>query len=90
MDCNSTVFDLAAIAIVLSLRSNSMIAALGGAGLIDASNRVGMSMLLSDNRLTAVTQLFFVPLDRFEKTLQRPRFGIESQRNRLDTFSRHI
>ena len=90
MDCHSTVFDLAAIAIVLSLRSDGMVSALGGAGLIDAPDRVGMSMLLSDNRLTAVTQFFFVPLDRFEKTLQRPRFGIESQRDSLDTFSLYV
>lgn len=90
MDSHSTVFNLTAIAIVLSLRSDGMVAALGCAGLIDAPNRVGMSMLLSDNRLTAVTQFFFVPLNRFEKTLQRSRFGIESQRDGLDTFSLHI
>ena len=44
-----------------------------------------MGVIFGDDLLAAVAKLFFIPLDRFEKTLQRPRRRAERH---SDGFSR--
>ena len=87
MHTDDAVFDLAAIAVVLSLHAHGVVAALGRARLINASNRFGMRMLLGNNCMTTIAKLLFIPLNRFKKPLERPRFSIETQRHGFDAFS---
>lgn len=42
-----------------------------------------MGMVLGDGLLAAIPEFFFIPLDRFEEPLQRPRRRLESQRDGL-------
>lgn len=49
-----------------------------------------MSVLLGHHPLAAVKQFFFIPLDRFEKALQRPRRGPGLQGDRLGRFAVQI
>jgi hypothetical protein len=69
MNSHHAVVHLAAVAVVLSPNSHRLGTALGRARLVHDADGFGMSMLLGDDLLTAVSQLFLVPLDRFEKTL---------------------
>jgi hypothetical protein len=69
MNSHDAVVHLAAVAVVLSSNSHGLCAALGRARLVHDADGVGMSMVLGDDLLTAVSQLFLIPLDRFEKTL---------------------
>lgn len=47
-------------------------------------------MLAGHQLLTAVAELHFVPLNRFEKPLQRPRSNSPSERHRFDILALHI
>jgi hypothetical protein len=69
MNTHHTVVDFAAIAVVLPAHAHRMLAALGRARLVDATDRLGMSVLLGDDLLAAVVEFLFIPLDRFEKAL---------------------
>lgn len=71
MDSHDAVFDLATIAVVLATGADSLLSALGGAGLVNAADSFLVGMVSGDNLLATVTELLFIPLDRFEKTLQR-------------------
>jgi hypothetical protein len=69
MDSHDAVVHLAPVAVVLSAHAYRLGAALGRTRLVHDAHGLGMSMVLGDDLLTAVSQLFLVPLDRFEKTL---------------------
>ena len=90
MHTHGAVLDFAAIAVVLSLDSHRMVAALGRTGLINGTNRIGMSMLFGDNGLTSIAKFFFIPPNRFEKSLERAWLRIELQRDCFDAFSMHV
>lgn len=87
MHTHDAVLDFAAIAVVLSLNSHRLVAALGRTGLINATDRIGMSMLLGDNGLTSIAKFFFIPLNRFEKPLERAWFRVESKGDCFNAFS---
>jgi len=87
MHTDDAVLDFAAIAVVLSLGSHRVVTTLGRTGLINATDRVGMSMFFGDDGLTSIAKFFFVPLNRFEKSLQRAWFRIEPQRDCFDAFT---
>lgn len=90
MHTHGAVLDLAAIAVVLSLDSHRMVAALGRTGLINGTNRIGMSMLFGDNSLTSIAKFFFIPPNRFKKPLERAWLRIELKRDCFDAFSMHV
>jgi len=83
MHPNNTVFDLAAIAVVLSGDADSIVTSLGGPGLIHTTDGLGMGVLGRHDLLAPVPQFLFVPLDRFEETLQRPRLRLRLYRDPL-------
>ncbi len=62
-DIVDTVFDLAPVSVVLPLDSRSVVAALGRARLVNASNRSGIGMFGGDDRLATITKFLFVPND---------------------------
>jgi hypothetical protein len=45
-----------------------------------------MSVLPANDPLAAVSRLLFIPFDRFEEPLQRPRCGLRLQGDRLGRF----
>ncbi len=69
MNCDRTVVDLTPAAVPLATGSNGLVAALGRARLVDAADRVGMGMVCGDDLLTPISELLFIPLNRFEKAL---------------------
>jgi hypothetical protein len=69
MNAHDTVVDLPAVSIPLPTDAHRVLATLGRARLVHATDGFGMSMVLGDNLLAAISQLLFIPLDRFEKAL---------------------
>ena len=69
MNAHNTIVDFPTVAIPLATGTHGLFAALGGAGLVHATDGLGVGMLLGNNLLAAVSELLFIPLDRFEKTL---------------------
>ena len=77
MNSHDTIIDLASAAVVLPADAHGMPTALGRARLVHAADRVGVGMIFDDDLLAAISELFFIPLDPFEETLQGPRRGLE-------------
>lgn len=69
MNAHNTVVHLPTVAIVLTTGAHRFLAALGRAGLIHATDRLGVRMVLDHDLLASISQLFLIPLDRFEKAL---------------------
>lgn len=69
MNAHHAVVDLSPVAIVLPTNAHGLPTALGRAGLIHAADRLGRGVLGSDNLLAAVSEFFFIPLDRFKEPL---------------------
>lgn len=69
MHAHHAIVNLPAIAIVLPTDARGLLAALGRARLVDAANRPWMGVLGGHDLLAAISQLFFIPLDRFEEPL---------------------
>ncbi len=90
MNTHNTVVDLPSVAIPLAGNSHGRSAALGRARLVHATDRLGVGMILGDDLLAAISKLLFIPLDRFEKALQRPRRGLELQADRLGRLAVQI
>ena len=90
MDCHNRVVDLPAVAVPLTGNSHGRFAALGSARLVHATDRLGMGMILGNDLLASIAEFLFIPLDRFEKALQRPRRGLELQGDGLSRFSVQI
>lgn len=71
MHSHDAIVDLAAVAIVLSRGAHGFAATLADAGLVHAADGLGMRVVSDHQLLAAVSQFFFIPLDRFEEALQR-------------------
>ena len=69
MNGNHTVVDLTPVAVPLATGPNGLVAALGRARLVHATDRVGVGMLCDNDLLAPVSELLFIPLNRFEKAL---------------------
>jgi hypothetical protein len=69
MDTHHAVVQLPSVAVVLSSHANRVVAALADPRFIHAADGFWISMIASHNLLATISQLFFIPLDRFEKTL---------------------
>lgn len=69
MHAHDAVVYFAAAAAPLPLDTYRVLTALGYCRLIHHAEGVRVSMVLSHNLLAAVSQSFFIPLDRFEKAL---------------------
>jgi len=89
-DVVDAVLDLAAVAVVLTLHTRGLTAALGGAGFIDHADRRRVRVLAGHQLLAAVAEPLLVPGDGLKKTLQRPRRNLLIQRDRLDILALHI
>ena len=83
MNSHHTIVDLATVAVVLPTDAHSMLATLGRARLVHATDRLGMGMILDNDLLAAISECFFIPLDRFEESLPRPRRRLELQSDRF-------
>lgn len=79
MHSHHAVVDLPTISVPLSIGTHRLLATLGRAGLVHAADGVDVGMLFRNELLAPVSELLFIPLDRFEKALQRPRRGLELQ-----------
>ncbi len=90
MNADHTVVDLASVAVPLARGPHGLFAALGRARLIHAADGFWVSVLPGHDLLASVSQLLFIPLDRFEKTLQCPRRGLELQRDGLGRLAVQI
>ncbi len=69
MNPHNTVVDFPAVAIVLSPNAHRIFAAFRRARLVDATDRLGMGVVFGHDLLASIPQLFFIPLDQFEKAL---------------------
>ena len=69
MNAHHAIVDLPTVAVVLPSDAHGMPAALGRARLVHAADRLGVGMVLGDDLLAAISELFFIPLDRFEESL---------------------
>jgi hypothetical protein len=69
MHHDHAVVDLAEVAAPLALDACRVVAALPHPRLVHRANRLRMGVVGSDDLLAAVTEFFFIPLDRFEKSL---------------------
>jgi hypothetical protein len=69
MHSHDAVLHFASTAAPLALGSHCVRPALGHGRLINHANRLGMSVLASDDLLAPRSQSFLVPLDGFQKTL---------------------
>lgn len=90
MHSHHAVIDLSAVAIVLPPHAHGLAAAFGNAGLIHATNSLGMRVVASHDLLTAVSQFLFIPADRFQEALQRPRCFPKLQGDRLSRLAMHV
>jgi hypothetical protein len=71
MHSHHTVIDLAAVAIVLPTRAHRFAATLTDTGFVHAPDGLSMRVLARHKLLAALSQFIFIPLDRFQKPLQR-------------------
>lgn len=87
MHGHDAIVDLATVAVVLPRGADGFAAALADAGLVHAADGLGMRVVSDHQLLTAVSQLLFIPLDRFEEALQRAGHGPEPQGHGLDILA---
>ena len=90
MHSHDAIVDLAAVAVVLPPRADRLVAALAHARLVHTPKGLGMRVVASHDLLAAVSQFLFIPLDRFQKTLQRARRFAALQGDRLGRLAMHI
>ena len=90
MHSHSAIIDLAAVPVVLPSCAHRFAATLGGAGFVHAPNGVGMRVLASHDLLAAVSQFLFIPLDRFQKALQRAGRFPKLQGDGLGRLAMHV
>jgi hypothetical protein len=84
-----TVLKLPPIAIVLSLDTGRVAATFGNTRLVDAADRFATGVLIGNHLLATISQLLFIPHDRFQKPLQRPRGHPLIQGNGLRILTMH-
>lgn len=90
MHSHDAIVDLAAVAVVLPPRADRLAAALANARLVHAPKGLGMRVIASHDLLATVSQFLFIPLDRFQKALQRARRFAELQGDRLGRLAMHV
>lgn len=90
VNAHHTVLDFAAVPVVLPGGAHGLLAAFGRARLVHAADGFRMRVFGSHDLLTTISQLLFVPFDRFKKTLQRPRRGTEFNGHGFSIFALHI
>jgi hypothetical protein len=69
MDSHHTVVHLSTVAVPLASHAHRVVAALGDPRLVHDADRLRMTVLFGQQLLATVVEFFFIPLDRFEKTL---------------------
>jgi hypothetical protein len=69
MHSHHAVVNLPTVSVPLPTDAHRVFAAFGRARLIHATDGIGMGMVLRDDLLAPVSELLFIPLDRFEKAL---------------------
>lgn len=69
MNPDNTVFNLAAIAVVLTRHASRLPSTFADSGFVDQPDCLRVRMLASNDLLTPIPQTFFISLDRFQKTL---------------------
>ena len=89
-DVVEAVLDLAAVAVVLTLHTSRVHAALGRSRFIDHADRLRVNVLARHQLLTAIAKQLLIPLNGFEKPLQRPRSNSPRERHRFDILTLHI
>jgi hypothetical protein len=90
VNADHAAVDLPAVAVPLATNSHGRFAALGRARFVHATDGFAVGMLLGNDLLAAISEFLFIPLDRFEKALQRPRRGAELQGDRLGRLAVQI
>lgn len=63
------VVHLPPVAIPLPPDPHGLVATLADPRLVHHADRLGVSVVLGHDLLASIPQFFFIPLDRFEKTL---------------------
>jgi hypothetical protein len=69
MNSHHTVLDLAHVAVPLAGGAHCVVATLGCAGFVNAADCLGVRMILGHDLLASISQLVFIPFDRFEESL---------------------
>jgi len=69
MNGNRTVIDFTTVPIPLAIDAHRLLAALRRAGLVHATDGLGMGMVFGDNLLAPISEFLFIPLDRFKEAL---------------------
>jgi hypothetical protein len=69
MHSHHAVVHLAPIAVPLPSDAHGIVATLGNPGLVHHADRVRVTRIVGHDLLATVVELFFIPLDGFEKTL---------------------
>jgi hypothetical protein len=87
MHAHHAVVNLPTIPIPLPTGAHRLLAALGRARLVHATDGFRIGMVFRHDLLAPVSELLFIPLDRFQKALQGPRRGLELQGNGLRRFA---
>jgi len=90
VNADHAVVNLSPVAVPLPGNPHRRLAALRRARLVHATDGFVMGMLSGNDLLTAIAKFLFIPLDRFEKALQRPRRGPRLQGDRLRRFAVQI
>lgn len=90
MHSHHAIVDFAAVAVVLPPHADGLNAAFGDARLVHTPNRLGMRVVASYDLLAEVSQLLFIPPDRFQEALQRAGRFPELQGDRLGRLAMHV
>ena len=69
MNPHNTVVDLPAVAVVLPADAHRIFAAFRRARFVDATDGLRVGVVFGHDLLASISQLLFIPLDRFEKAL---------------------
>ena len=90
MNADHTVVDLPSITVPLARDAHRLLATLRRARLIHTTDGFDVSVLLDHDLLALVSQFLFIPLDRLEKALQRPRHRVKLEGNGLSRLAVQI
>lgn len=90
MNPHNTVVNLPTISIPLPSGAHCIVAAFSRARFVHAADGLGVAVVFGHDLLAPISELLFIPLDRFEKALQGPRRGLELQGNRFGSFAMQI
>ncbi len=69
MNSHNTVVNLPTVSIPLPSRAHCIVATFSRAGFVHATNGLGVGVVFGNDLLAPISELLFIPLDRFEKAL---------------------